>query len=147
MKHRPILLVEDVDDDVRLARRALRQNKITNELVVARDGVEALDYLRQVAAAASGSLPAVVLLDLNLPKMDGIEVLKALRADPVLRRQPIVILTSSKEENDVRRSYDHGANSYIRKPVVFEQFCEAIAQVGRYWLELNEAPPDATPPR
>lgn len=140
MKNLPILLVEDREDDVRLTQRALRKNNITNDLVVVRDGVQALEYLRR-AVGDKHVMPAVVLLDLNLPKMDGLEVLKAMRADPALRRQPVVILTSSKEEQDVMKSYDLGANSYIRKPVDFEQFTAAINQLGLYWLVLNEPPP------
>jgi two-component system response regulator len=143
MTKRPILLVEDRDDDVRLTERALQRNNITNPLVVVNDGVEALRYLRSAATGSDQEtlLPAVVLLDLNLPKMDGIEVLRAIRADPALRRQPVVILTTSKEDQDVLRSYDLGANSYIRKPVEFDQFCSALSQLGLYWLILNEPPP------
>ncbi|HEY8932356.1 MAG TPA: response regulator [Rariglobus sp.] len=141
---KPILLVEDNDDDVRLTRRALHKNNILNDMIVMRDGVEALAYLR--AAVAPGAtrahgLPALILLDLKLPKMDGLEVLRELRADPRLRRQPVVILTSSKEEQDIIRSYDLGANSYIHKPVDFEQFSTAVNQLQLYWLILNEAPP------
>lgn len=144
MKTKPILLVEDNDDDVRLTRRALQRNNITNELIVVGDGVAALQYLRAAAEAVDDelqALPAVVLLDLKLPKMDGMEVLRRIRADPQLRRQPVVILTTSKEEQDIIRSYDLGANSYIRKPVDFEQFCAALNQLGLYWLILNEPPP------
>jgi len=146
MRASPILLVEDLDDDIRLTKRALKKNHITNELVVARDGVEALEYLRAAAARAPGSaMPAVVLLDLNRPRLDGIEVLHGLRADPLLRRQPVVILTSSREERDIIRSYEGGANSYIRKPVDFEEFSAAINQLGVYWLQLNEPPPPTAP--
>lgn len=144
MKTHPILLVEDNDDDVRLTQRALQKNGITNELVVRGDGVAALAYLR--AATEPGDLPAlrlpaVILLDLKLPRLDGLEVLRQIRADPLLRRLPVVILTTSKEEQDVIRSYDLGANSYICKPVDFEQFTSAIHQLGLYWLILNEPPP------
>jgi two-component system, response regulator len=139
---RAILLVEDNDDDVQLTRRALKRNNIANELIVMGDGVTALEYLR---AAANGDgqsrLPALILLDLKLPKMDGLEVLERLRADPRLRRQPVVILTSSNEARDILKSYDNGANSYIRKPVDFEQFSAAVKQLGLYWLVLNEPPP------
>lgn len=144
MKNRSILLVEDNDDDVRLTKRALQKNHISNELVVVGDGQAALDWLRTAAGAGpddSSSLPALVLLDLKLPRVDGMEVLRQIRADPRMRRQPVVILTTSKEDQDVMRSYDLGANSYIRKPVDFEQFSEAINQLGLYWLILNEPPP------
>jgi two-component system, response regulator len=144
MNKSPILLVEDNDDDVKLTRRAFRKNNIMNELVVVGDGVAALEYLHGALAPADGStpvLPAVILLDLKLPKMDGMDVLREIRADPRLRRQPVVILTTSKEDQDVVKSYDLGANSYIRKPVDFEQFCGAMNQLGLYWLVLNEAPP------
>jgi two-component system response regulator len=145
---RAILLVEDNDDDVQLTKRALQRNNIANELIVMGDGVSALEYLR---AAADGNgqsrLPALILLDLKLPKMDGLEVLERLRADPRLRRQPVVILTSSNEARDILKSYDNGANSYIRKPVDFEQFSAAVKQLGLYWLVLNEPPPLPEPQR
>jgi two-component system, response regulator len=142
MKHQPILLVEDHEDDIRLTKRAFDRNNITNELVVMRDGVAALEYLRATADPAGTAVsPAVVLLDINLPKMDGLEVLRAIRGDRYLRRLPVVILTSSKEEQDIISSYERGANSYIRKPVDFEQFTAAIKQLGLYWLVLNEPPP------
>jgi two-component system response regulator len=144
MKNKPILLVEDSDADVRLTRRALQKNNITNELVVVGDGLAALQYLRTAADAGEEEnrvMPAVVLLDLKLPKMDGMEVLRQIRANPRLRRQPVVILTTSKEDLDISKSYDLGANSYIRKPVDFEQFIAAIHNVGLYWLVLNEPPP------
>jgi two-component system response regulator len=146
MNQKPILLVEDNEDDVRLTLRAFQKNRIMNEVVVVSDGVDALAYLRAAAEPGGGparELPAVILLDLKLPKMDGLEVLRQIRADPRLRRQPVVILTSSKEEQDIFKSYDLGANSYIRKPVDFEQFCQALHQLGLYWLILNEAPPRA----
>jgi len=141
---KPILLVEDNDDDVRLTRRALQKNNIMNDMIVMRDGVEALAYLRaavEPAGSRTHGLPAIILLDLKLSKMDGLEVLRELRADPRLRRQPVVILTSSKDEQDIIRSYDLGANSYIHKPVDFEQFSTAINQLQLYWLILNEPPP------
>jgi two-component system, response regulator len=136
MKTKIILLVEDNADDVRLTRHALTKNNITNELVVAGDGVEALGILRR-----SEDTPALVLLDLKLPKMNGLEVLQAIRADERLRLLPVVMLTSSKEEQDVLKSYTQGANSYVRKPVDFAQFNEAVRQLGLYWLLLNEMPP------
>lgn len=144
MKSHPILLVEDNDDDVRLTQRALQKNGITNELVVRGDGLAALAYLRAATGPGdrpAGRLPAVILLDLKLPRLDGLEVLRQIRADPLLRRLPVVILTTSQEQQDVLRSYDLGANSYIRKPVDFEQFTSAIQQLGLYWLILNEPPP------
>lgn len=140
MQPKVILLVEDNPDNVRLTRRALKANGISNELVVANDGAIALEYLEK-AAAHTNILPTVTLLDLNLPKIDGLELLRRVRADPRLRRLPIVILTSSKEEQDVIKSYDLGANSYIQKPVDFEQFTAAVRQLGLYWLLLNEPAP------
>ena len=140
VKSKKILLVEDNPDDEALTLRALRNNNILNEVTVARDGQEALDYF--FAAGASGNhVPAVVLLDLKLPKVDGLEVLRQIRADERTRTQPIVILTSSKEEQDMLAGYRLGANSYIRKPVDFSQFMEAVRQLGLYWLMLNEPPP------
>jgi two-component system, response regulator len=139
-----ILLVEDNPDDEALTLRALRKNNIQNQVVVAHDGVEALDYLfgtgtyegRDVTA-----LPSVTLLDLKLPKVDGLEVLKRVRANEQTQFLPVVILTSSKEEQDLINGYKLGANSYIRKPVDFAQFIEAVRQLGLYWLLLNEAAP------
>lgn len=135
-----ILLVEDNPDDEALTLRALRKNNILNDVVVAHDGQEALDYF--FGSGVSGNpAPAVVLLDLKLPKVDGLEVLQRLRADERTRAQPIVILTSSREEQDLINGYRLGANSYIRKPVDFNQFMDAVRQLGLYWLVLNEAPP------
>lgn len=135
-----ILLIEDNPEDVRLTKRALTKNNITNELLVLTDGVQALEYLVKTSNTDPGALPSVVLLDLKLPRMDGLELLKELRGHEWLRRLPIVILTSSKEQQDILRSYDLGANSYIRKPVDFEQFTDAVRQLGLYWLLLNEPP-------
>lgn len=143
-KDKVILLVEDNTDDETLAIRALKKNNILNEVVVARDGAEALDYLFGTGVHAGRDLtppPQVVLLDLKLPKISGLEVLKRIREDQRTRFQPVVILTSSKEEQDLIGSYSLGVNSYIRKPVDFSQFAEAVRQIGLYWLVINEAPP------
>lgn len=139
-----ILLVEDNPSDVKLTKRALEQNQITNTLVHAEDGREALDYLFGTGKYADRDvrdLPAVVLLDLKLPKVDGLEVLKRLRADERTKTLPVVVLTSSSQEEDVIASYRLGANSYIRKPVNFTQFAEAVRVLGMYWLLMNEPPP------
>jgi two-component system response regulator len=139
-----ILLVEDNPDDEALTVRALKKNKILNEVVVARDGVQALDYLFGQGAHAgrdTTETPQVVLLDLKLPKLDGLEVLRRLRADPRTRLLPVVILTSSNEDQDRINGYGLGANSYVRKPVDFDAFVTATAQLGLYWLVLNEPPP------
>ena len=139
-----ILLVEDNPDDEVLTIRALNRNNISNEVVVARDGVEAMDYVfaRGVHSERDiNDLPRLVLLDLKLPKADGLEVLKQIRADERTKRLPVVVLTSSKEEQDLVDSYNLGVNSYIRKPVDFILFSEAVRQVGLYWLVLNEPPP------
>lgn len=140
MEPRFILLVEDNPDDEALTLRALRKNNIKNDVVVARDGAEALDMLLR-DSHSKGRLPEVVLLDLKLPKLDGIEVLRRLRAEERTRMLPIVVLTSSREEQDLLASYRLGANSYVRKPVDFDQFTEAVRQLGLYWLVLNEPPP------
>ncbi|MCC6662782.1 MAG: response regulator [Sorangiineae bacterium PRO1] len=142
--HRPILLVEDNPDDEALALRAFRKQGLSNHVVVARDGVEALDYLLSTGAHAGRSPdgdPAVVLLDLKLPKIDGLEVLRRLRADPSARFTPVVVLTSSSEEQDLVQSYELGANAYVRKPVDFEQFVDAVRELGLFWLVLNKPPP------
>ncbi len=142
-----ILLVEDNPDDEVLTRRALKKNNIGNEVVVARDGVEALDYLFATGAYEgrdTSVTPQVVLLDLKLPKIDGLEVLRRLRADERTKLLPVVILTSSREQQDLVDSYGYGANSYIRKPVDFAQFVEAVRQLGLYWLVLNETPQGGT---
>ena len=138
-----ILLVEDNADDEALTRRALKKNNIGNELKVVRDGAEALDYLFGTGEYEGRDLsymPQVILLDLKLPKVDGLEVLRRLRADERTRLLPVVILTSSKEQQDLVDGYDYGANSYIRKPVDFAQFVESVRQLGLYWLVLNETP-------
>jgi len=144
MGEKAILLVEDNPDDVDLTMRALKKSNIRNNLVVARDGVEALDYLFGTGAYAGhdpSEMPQVVLLDLKLPKLDGLEVLQRIRADKRTKLLPVVILTSSKEEKDLVNGYALGANSYVRKPVDFIQFAEAVRQLGLYWLLLNEPPP------
>lgn len=138
-----ILLVEDNPDDELLTRRALKKNNIGNEVVVARDGVEALDYLFGTGVHEGrdlSELPQVMLLDLKLPKIDGLGVLRRVRADERTRLLPVVILTSSREQQDLVDGYGCGANSYIRKPVDFAQFIEAVRQLGLYWLVLNETP-------
>ena len=136
MNNGTILLVEDNPDDVALTLRALKKNNIANEVVVARDGEEALSALSK-----AGSPPAVILLDLKLPKVDGLEVLDMVRKNPRTQLLPVVVLTSSKEQEDMIKSYKGGANSYIRKPVDFNAFNEAVGQLGLYWLVLNERPP------
>jgi len=144
MDDKIILLVEDNADDEKLTLRALKKNNIRNEVVVARDGAEALDYLFGTGAYAGRDLnvmPQVVLLDLKLPKLDGLEVLRRVRADDRTKLLPVVILTSSNEEQDRIKGYGLGANSYVRKPVDFNQFSEAARQLGLYWLVLNESPP------
>jgi two-component system response regulator len=138
-----ILLVEDNPDDVELTMRAFRKNKIANNVVVARDGVEALDYLFCQGAYADSDCtdsPKLILLDLKLPKLDGLQVLERVRADERTKLTPVVILTSSKEEHDLISSYKNGANSYVRKPVDFNKFVEAVREIGLYWLLINESP-------
>ena len=139
-----ILLVEDNPDDVDLTLRAFRKSKIANEIVIARDGVEALDYLfatGQHAGRDNSSLPQLVLLDLKLPGLDGLQVLERIRANPKTRLLPVVILTSSTEQPDLVTGYSLGANSYIRKPVDFQEFLVAVRRLGLYWLLLNQPPP------
>ncbi len=144
MEEKIILLVEDNPNDVALTERALKRSKVINKLVVAGDGAEALDYLFGIGAYAGrdvNNMPQVILLDLKLPKIDGLEVLRRIRANEMTKLLPVVILTSSREEKDLINSYSLGANSYIRKPVNFTQFAEAVRQLGLYWLLLNEPPP------
>jgi CheY-like chemotaxis protein len=140
---KPILLVEDDKRDLELTLIALERSQLANDVIVLRDGAQALDYLRREgdhAARAEGN-PAVILLDLKLPKVTGLEVLQAVRADPALRSIPVVMLTSSQEESDVLRSYELGVNAYVVKPVAFDQFVSAIAELGVFWAVLNEPPP------
>jgi CheY-like chemotaxis protein len=145
MKNKIILLVEDNPSDVGLTQRALEKSRIANKMIVVEDGQEALDYLFNDNPLTDSKLnepPALILLDLKLPKVDGLQVLRRIRADDRTRRLPVVILTTSSEEDDIAQSYDLGANSYIRKPVDFKQFVDAVQHLGLYWLVLNEpAPP------
>lgn len=144
MEDKVILLVEDNPDDVELTLRAFRQNNISNKVVVARDGAEAIDYLTGTGMYEdrnSKDIPVLILLDLKLPKIDGLEVLKRIRSNEAIRLIPVVILTSSIEENDVIAGYRNGANSYVRKPVDFKEFIEAIKLLGLYWLLWNKPPP------
>jgi len=148
IKERTILLVEDNPDDEELTIRALRKNGIANELVVAHDGVQALDYLfgtGEWAGRDTSVMPAVVLLDLKLPRVDGLEVLERMRADARTRLVPVVVLTSSREDRDILKSYTLNVNSYVRKPVDFTEFTEAVKHLGLYWLLLNELPPSGAP--
>jgi len=144
-RNETILLVEDNPDDIELTERAFRKNKIANNLVVAHDGIEALDYLFCKGAYAERDIkdiPRLILLDLKLPKMDGLQVLEHLRSDGYNKLVPVVILTSSKEEQDLISGYKCGANSYVRKPINFNEFVDAVRNIGLYWLLINEPPPD-----
>ncbi|MGD8587789.1 MAG: response regulator [Chromatiales bacterium] len=143
MQQRTLLLVEDNPDDEALTLRALKKYNLANQIIVARDGQEALDYLfgeGECQERDTSEQPQVILLDLKLPKVNGLQVLERLRAEPLTRHIPVVVLTSSNEERDISQSYNLGANSYVRKPVDFEQFLEAARQLGLYWLVLNEVP-------
>lgn len=144
MNTKTILLIEDNEDDIQLTLRAFKKENIVNEICVVRDGEEALEYLfcnGRYKDRDPEETPAVILLDLKLPKLNGIEVLKRIRADKASSLIPVVILTSSKEESDLINGYDSGCNSYIRKPVDFDEFVESVRQLGMYWLLLNESPP------
>jgi CheY-like chemotaxis protein len=141
-----ILIAEDNPNDLELTLEALRQHRLANEIVAVRDGAEALDYLfrRGAYAERPGGAPCVVLLDLKMPKVDGLEVLRAIKADPRLRMTPVVMLTSSREEADLVRSYQLGVNGYVVKPVDFAEFVDAVRQVGAFWALVNELPPVET---
>jgi two-component system response regulator len=139
MTDKPILLVEDNEDDEKLTLRALKKNHILNDVVVAHDGVEALEYL--FPANGTAVLPQVILLDLNLPRINGVDVLRRIRSEELTKFLPVVVLTSSKQEEDIVRSYSVGANAYVRKPVDFTEFSDAVRTLGLFWLLLNEAPP------
>lgn len=144
MENKTILLVEDNLDDVDLTLHALKKNKIKNEVIVVNDGAEALEYLFGEGKYKNRNLsnmPTIILLDLKLPKVDGLEVLRAIRQNELTKYLPVVILTSSKEEQDILKGYSLGVNSYVRKPVDFNQFAEAVSALGLYWLLLNESPP------
>jgi len=140
-----ILLAEDNANDLELTLAALQQHHLANEIVAVRDGAEALDYLyrRGAFAGVVAELPALVLLDLKMPKVDGLEVLRVIKADPALRMIPVVMLTSSREESDLVRSYKLGVNAYVVKPVDFSEFMEAVRQIGAFWAVVNEVPPMA----
>ncbi len=145
MTKKIVLLVEDNPDDEILTLRALKKHNLANEIIVVRDGQEALDFLfaqGEFSKRDINQLPQLILLDLKLPKIDGLEVLEKLRANPVTKHVPVVVLTSSNEEKDLLKSYSLGVNSYVRKPVDFEQFLEAAKQLGLFWLVLNEVPYD-----
>ena len=144
-----ILLAEDNANDLELTMAALQTHKLANEIVAVRDGAEALDYLYQRGSFAghTDGLPALVLLDLKMPKVDGLEVLKTIKADPRLRLIPVVMLTSSREESDLVRSYKLGVNAYVVKPVDFSEFMDAVKQIGAFWAVVNEVPPVGQPQR
>ncbi len=149
MELKRILLVEDNPNDIELTLAALAENRLANEVVVVRDGEEALDYLyrRGIFKMRTEGYPAVVLLDLKLPKLDGLEVLEQIKADEKLRSMPVVMLTSSREEQDLVRSYKLGVNAYVVKPVDFYEFVEAIKELGLFWAVINQPPPGSVPPR
>jgi CheY-like chemotaxis protein len=138
-----IVLAEDNANDVELTMSALRENRVANEVVVVRDGAEALDYLykRNGYADRAGNNPALLLLDLKMPKVDGIEVLRRVKSDPALKTIPVVVLTSSREEQDLLRTYDLGVNAYVVKPVDFHEFIDAVKMIGGFWAVVNETPP------
>jgi len=143
MDNKFILLIEDNKDDIELTIRAFKKNNLKNEIIIIKDGGEAIDYiekLNEVAPNEPNKLPTIILLDLKLPKVDGIEILKKIRSSPATKFIPVVILTSSLEEQDLFNGYQFGANSYIRKPVDFNKFLNAVQQLGLYWLLLNETP-------
>lgn len=144
MTLRPILLAEDSADDQTLILRSFKKNNITNPVLIANDGVEALDYLFGTGTRADEGIvrPALVLLDMKMPRLNGLDVLERIRKEPATKHIPVVILTSSDEEQDKLRSYDLGANSYVRKPVDFNEFAEAVGKLGLYWVLLNEPPPE-----
>ena len=144
MVDRPILLVEDSENDIELTIESLAKH-VANKVDVARDGAEALDYLfrRGAFAGRATATPVLVMLDLKMPKVDGLEVLRTIKADPTLKRLPVVVLTSSREQRDVLQSYELGVNAYVVKPVEFEKFVDAVKQLGLFWLLLNEPPPMA----
>ena len=145
MDNKKILLAEDNPNDVELTLAALAEQNLTNEVVVVQDGVEALDYLfrRGKFSERTGSNPVVMLLDLKMPKLDGLQVLREMKGDPVLKHLPVVVLTSSREERDLVESYDLGVNGYVVKPVAFEQFLDAVRRIGLFWVLTNEPPPAA----
>jgi len=145
MRDAPILLVEDNPDDEALTLRAFKRSGVANDIEVVRDGQEALDYLFGNDAVEASPIPGIILLDLKLPKVDGLEVLKRVRAEDRTKLIPVVILTSSREESDLIDTYGHGANSYVRKPVDFNQFADSVRQLGLYWLVVNEPPPIPIP--
>ena len=148
-KSKSILLVEDNSDDAVLTLRAFKRSHVTNPIAVVRDGIEALDFLFARGAfpdRAAAPLPALVILDLKLPKLDGLGVLKAIRANERTRLLPVVILTSSRQEEDLIAGYSLGANSYVRKPVDFAEFLDAVKVLGMYWLMTNQGPPESVPP-
>ena len=144
MNNKVVLLVEDSADDVELTLRSFNKHKIANKVVVARNGQEALDYLEGKGAYSNrnvGDLPVLILLDLKMPRMDGFEVLKRIRTSPLTKYIPVVVLSTSTQMTDKMKSYDNGANSYVRKPVDFDQFAESIRQLGIYWLMVNDPTP------